>query len=131
MGVGSSNNNKRTPIGPISFRNDLINGSYGERGDIYKAENDAADLFFTHHFIYVKNSRWNHFKIYEWTKKGLKMYCCNHIKVNEKTYLGNAFVSDIYKVSLFISKKKTFSSVSFNCKDWVEMFEKEIIFFLI
>ena len=129
--MGPSLSNMRTPIGPISFQKHLIDGRFGELGDIFLAENDAADLFFTHHFIFVKNYEWNHYKIYEWTKKGLKMYCCTKVKIQKKTYLGSAYVSDIYKIAVSISKGKDFSSISFNCKDWVERFQNYISIYLL
>ena len=122
MGSGSSNR-----VGNIDVNSDqnLIDGNYGEYGEVFIGKNNLADFVFDHRFIFVDVEECDHYKIYEWTKHGLKMFASDSYPIYERKYLGYANVKDVYNISKRISSGKEFSLVSFNCKDWVKEFKKK------
>ena len=101
----------------------MINGINNEYGYVYLGKNNLADFVFDHRFIFVDVEECDHYKIYEWTKSGLKMFASRYYPIHEKEYIGSTYVRNVYNLSRNISKGKTFSLTSFNCKDWVEEFE--------
>ena len=121
--MGLSNSKKKNPI-DVNSDVYLIDGRKGETGSVFIGINNLADFVFDHRFIYVDCPGCNHYKIYEWTKYGLKMFASHYYPINESQYLGEASVKDVYKIANKISIGKAFSLSSFNCKDWVALFEQ-------
>ena len=114
----------------IDVSNDisLIDGRYGEIGFVYEGKNKLADFIFDHRFIYVSGGSFNHYKIYEWTKTGLKMFASCDYPIIKSEFLCMAYVIDVYQTAIRISEGKEFSLTSFNCKDWVEKFKTELLY---
>ena len=121
MGSSSSNGNGYIDV---NQNINLINGRRGEKGRVYLGKNNLADFVFDHRFIYVDCPHCDHYKIYEWTKAGLKKFASRYYPISERSYLGYAYVKDVYHVAKTVSRGKEFSITSFNCKDWVEIFQK-------
>lgn len=107
----------------VNHNINLINGSRGEKGSVYLGKNNLADFVFDHRFIYVDCPYCDHYKIYEWTKSGLKMFASRFYPISESSYLGDAYVKDVYIIAKSVSRGKEFSITSFNCKDWVGIFK--------
>ena len=122
MGSGSSNR-----VGNIDVNSDqnLIDGNYGEYGEVFIGKNNLADFVFDHRFIFVDVKECDHYKIYEWTKHGLKMFASRFYPIHDKQYIGSDYVSNVYRIAKKISRGKSFSLTSFNCKDWVKKFQEE------
>jgi len=128
MGVS---NPGRTPNTTYFLHKSYIDGRFGEKGHTYIVANDCA-TFSTfgveHIFILMENKDWSKYKIYEWTVHNLKMYACASIKARKKKYLGKFKVSQVYKAALRASIGKEFSTISYNCKDWVDVVEGLLYF---
>ena len=122
--MGSSNYSDTSRIDiDIDFSTYLIDGRKNEYGDVYEGKNKLADFIFDHRFIFVDCPDCNHYKIYEWTKKGLKMFASTNYPIYKKHYLGSNYVKEVYRIAKLISEEKDFSLTSFNCKDWVKEFK--------
>ena len=121
--MGSKSYSSRRRI-DTDFSTYLIDGSNNEYGEVYEGKNNLADFVFDHRFIFVDCSECNHFKIYEWTKRGLKMFASTNYPIYEKTYLGDDYVKNVYNIAKKISRGRDFSLSSFNCKDWVKAFKR-------
>ena len=117
MGCGSS----KVP-NDLNYAKSIIDGRYGEIEKVYIGKNDFADFVFDHRFIFVDVEECDHYKIYEWTKSGLKMFASRLYPIKEEVYIGASYVRVVYRLAKDISEGKSFSLVSFNCKDWVEKF---------
>ena len=117
----------KSPNSTIYTHESHIDGRYGEKGKVYIVANDCAPFSIfgvEHEFILMNDSKFPLYKVYEWTTHNLKMYACGFVKFNEKKYLGIFPVSVVHKAALEASKGKQFSTLTYNCKDWVKAVEK-------
>ena len=121
MGSGSS---KGIGYIDVNYEINLINGSCQEYGKVYIGKNNLADFMFDHRFVFVDVAECDHYKIYEWTKNGLKMFASRYYPINDEEYIGSTYVRNVYQLARKISFGKTFSLTSFNCKDWVTKFKE-------
>lgn len=123
MGISKAG---KTPNATYYTDRSYIDGRDGESGYVYIGVNNCASFSFLgvkHEFIVMDDDDWPQFKIYEWTIHNLKMYACENIKFKKKRYLGRYKVSTVYNAALIASEGKKFSTVTYNCKDWVERVE--------
>ena len=101
----------------------LINGQNDEYGNVYTGKNNLADFVFDHRFIFVDVEECDHYKIYEWTKSGLKMFASRNYPIYQKEYIGSTYIRNVYDIARTISIGESFSLTSFNCKDWINRFK--------